>query len=355
MDYLPETTRLLYSQLLSQCLHSAAPSGRGISFVSKRIKGGKHWYLQVTIGSRKTQHYLGPDTASVRGLIDKEKKLWKSAAPDLVAREQLVSMLTQGEAHAASPTDARVFELLERAGIFLAGGTLVGSHAFALYGNMLGVHWDSETTRTQDMDIAADRHLVIGLPDRKIDLHQAIIRSELGFVEIPALDPRSASTRFRIRGKQLSVDILTPMLGRTSDKPVHLASLNIHAEPIRFLDYLLTDTQAAVVVAKAGILVNVPSPARYALHKLVLAERRVAAFQTKSRKDISQAEQLIQVLLRDRPGDLRIAWAAALKQPARFLQQMRTGMTRLSDSSRRTLTTTLTSRRGSGRRGTARR
>jgi hypothetical protein len=107
-----------------------------------------------------------------------------------------------------------------------------------------------------------------------------------------------------------------------------------------------------VVIAKAGIQVNVPSPARYALHKLVLAERRVAAFQTKSRKDISQAEQLIQVLLRDRPGDLRIALTAALKQPARFQQQMRSGMTRLSDNSRRALTTSLTNRRGSRRRGT---
>ena len=62
MEALPESTRLLYSQLLSQCLHGAAPSGRGLSFVSKQIKGAKHWYLQLTVGSRKTQHYLGPET-----------------------------------------------------------------------------------------------------------------------------------------------------------------------------------------------------------------------------------------------------------------------------------------------------
>lgn len=338
MNDLPEPTRLLYAQLLSQCLHGAAPSGRGLSFVAKRIKGGKHWYLQLTVGSRKTQHYLGPDTAEVRNLIDKETALWESAAPDLAAREQLVSMLIGGGVHSASATDARVFELLERAGVFLAGGVLVGSHAFAIYGNMLGVRWESEIARAHDVDIAAEHHVVIGVPNLRVDLLDKIVESELGFIVVPALDRRSPSTKFRIRGRQLSVDILTPMLGRASSKPVHLESLNVYAEPVRFLDYLLTDAQAAVVVAKAGLLVNVPSPARYALHKLVIAERRVAAFQTKAKKDLSQAEQLLQVLLRDRPGDLRVAWTAALEQPRKFMQQLRAGRAKLSAKTRGALT-----------------
>jgi hypothetical protein len=239
-------------------------------------------------------------------------------------------MLTEGGAYSTGTVDTRVFELLERAGVFLAGGVLVGSHAFALYGNMLGVQWESEATRTQDVDLAAERHLVIGLPDSDIDLHHAIIASELGFVEVPALDRRSPSTRFRVRGRQLSVDVLTPMIGRASSRPVYLKSLNIHAEPVRFLDYLLENTQEAVVVASAGVLVNVPAPARYALHKLVLAERRVPAFHTKMRKDIDQAEQLFQALLRDRPGDLLAAWTAARKQPQKFQQQLRAGLRRIS-------------------------
>ena len=331
MDELPESTRLLYTQLLSQCLHCAAPSGRGLSFVAKQIKGNKHWYLQLTVGSRKTQHYLGPDTAATRSLIAKESLLWETTAPDLAAREQLVAMLVRGGAFSASSVDARVFELLERTGVFLAGGVLVGSHAFVVYGNMLGVRWESEATRTQDVDIAADSHMVIGVPNRQIDLRRAIVESELGFFEIPALDPRTPSTKFRIRGKQLSVDFLTPLLGRTSGKPIHLKSLGVHAEPVRFLDYLLSDAQPAVIVAKAGLLVNVPAPARYALHKLVLAERRIAAFHTKTKKNIWQARQLLDVLLRDRPGDLRTAIAAARKQPSKFLQQLESGLHRLPE------------------------
>ncbi len=329
MEYLSESTRLLYTQLLSQSLHGAAPSGRGLSFAAKRIKGGKHWYLQLNVGSRKTQHYIGPDTDEVRALIEKERALWASAAPDLQARENLVSMLVSGGAHTVSAVEARLFELLERAGVFLAGGVLVGSHAFAIYGNMLGVKWASETTRTQDVDIAVYR-LLIGMPDRQVNLRQALMESELGFIEVPALDRKSPSTRFRIKGKQLSVDILTPMPGRPTAKPIHLASLDTYAEPVRFLDYLLTDAQSAVMVARAGILVNVPAPARYALHKLVISERRIAAFQTKTKRDMYQAEQLITTLLRDRPGDLRRAWQAAAGQPSKFMQQLRAGLVRLS-------------------------
>lgn len=161
-------------------------------------------------------------------------------------------------------------------------------------------------------------------------MHKALVESELGFLEVPALDRKSPTTRFRIKGRELSVDILTPMLGRTSSKPVHLASLNTHAEPVRFLDYLLTDAQPAVLIARAGILVSVSAPARYALHKLVIAERRVAAFQTKVKKDRYQAEQLLVTLLRDRPGDVRLAWRATNKQPRKFMQQLQARVKRLS-------------------------
>jgi hypothetical protein len=205
---------------------------------------------------------------------------------------------------------------------------------------MLGVQWASETTRTQDVDIAAEQHVIIGVPDAPIDLRKAIVESELGFIEIPALDRRSPSTKFRIRGKQLSVDVLTPLIGRASAKPIHLESLDAYAEPVRFLDYVLSDAQPAVVIAKAGLLINVPAPARYALHKLVLAERRVAAFQTKARKDIDQAEQLLQTLLRDRPGDLHAAWVAAAELPVKFMQQLRAGAKRLTPETRAALAAT---------------
>lgn len=330
MDYLPESTQLLYSQLLSQCLHASTPSGRGLSFVSKTIKNSVHWYLQLTVGSRKTQHYLGPDSDATQALISNEKKLWEKAKPDRLTRERLVSMLVSGDAHTINAAEARLFEIIERAGVFLVGGVLVGSHAFTIYGNMLGVNWPSMLTQTHDVDIARDNHISLGLRNEPVDLKKVLLEADMGFIEVPALNRKAPSTSFRIQGKQLSVDILTPMTGKPKSKPVLINALNVYAEPLRFLDYLLEDTQPAVLVARAGILLNTPSPARYALHKLVTSSRRPAALQTKTIKDTDQSELLLSVLLEDRPGDIQAAVAAAKKMPDKFLKQLESGVEKLS-------------------------
>ena len=110
-----------------------------------------------------------------------------------------------------------------------------------------------------------------------------------------------------------------------------IAALNTYAEPMCFLDYLLDGTQPAVIVARAGILVNVLSPARYAWHKLVASTRRSSAFQTKTIKDLDQAKLLLSVLLEDRPGDIQTAIEAAKKMPERFLQQLASGIEKLPD------------------------
>jgi len=332
MDYLSESTRMLYSQLLSQCLHASAPSGKGLSFVKKIIKNTTQWYLQLTVGSQKTQHYIGPDSEEIRKLIADEKTLWEKTKSDRETREQLVSMLITSGAHTVSAAEARLFEIIERAGAFLVGGVLVGSHAFTIYGNMLGVNWPSKITQTHDVDIARDNHIALGLRNEPANLKQALLDADMGFVEVPALDRKSPSTSFRIQGKQLSVDVLTPMIGKPASKPVMIKALNTYAEPLRFLDYLLDDTQPAVIVARAGILVNVPSPARYALHKLVASTHRPAALQTKTIKDIDQAKLLLTVLLEDRPGDIDAAIKTAKKMPEKFMEQLTSGIKKLPDN-----------------------
>jgi len=329
MEYLSESTNLLYTQLLSQCLHESVPAGRGLSFVNKTIKGSIHWYLQLTVGSRKTQHYMGPDTAVIQKLIKDEKQLWVTTKRDRENREQLVAMLISGGSHTVSSAEARLFELIERAGVFLVGGVLVGSHAFAVYGNMLGVNWTSEITQTHDIDITQNNQIALGLRNETVNLKQTLLDANMGFIEVPALDRKAPSTRFRIQGKQLSVDLLTPLIGKPTSKPVLISALNTYAEPLRFLDYLLDDVQTAVLVARAGILINIPAPGRYALHKLVTSSRRTATFQTKAIKDVDQAEQLLLILIDDRPGDIRLAFEAAKKMPEKFYTQLCNGIEKL--------------------------
>lgn len=67
-----------------------------------------------------------------------------------------------------------------------------------------------------------------------------------------------------------------------------------------------------MVVAGRPTLVNVPSPARFAFHKLLVSQMRPAAFSAKSVKDVAQAAQVLSVLLDSRPGDLRPIWKTLL-------------------------------------------
>ncbi len=103
---------------------------------------------------------------------------------------------------------------------------------------------------------------------------------------------------------------------------------------MRFLEYLLEDSQGAAVPFRSGVLVNVPDPARFAVHKLVVSQRRPVAQQVKAKKDIQQANELLDVLLEDRPGDVWIALDAARIMPEKFQAQLSRGIERLPISAK---------------------
>ncbi len=336
MQKLSHTTQLLYSELLQQCA-IALPNQRGISFATKTVGGNQYWYMELVVGSTKRQYSLGRHTDELRALIEKQKKLFSQAVPDLKQREKLVAMLVSGGGFAPGGSEGRVLEVLAQAGTFLTGGVLVGSHAFTTYGNMLGVSWVSAAMQTQDMDLASLHQVEIAMRRDAPDVKSVLLESGMGFFEVPALNPKSPSTSFKLRGEEFKVDLLTPLTGRNTSKPVHLPHFKTFAHPMRFLEYLLDDSQGAVIPFRSGILVNVPNPARFALHKLVVSQRRPVAQQTKVNKDIQQAEELLTVLLEDRPGDIWIALEATQGMPDKFQQQLAEGMKFLSADLRQAL------------------
>jgi len=236
-------------------------------------------------------------------------------------------MLLAGGATETPSHEGKVLALLEKSGMFLAGGVVIGTLAFRAYANMLGVNWHSEL-QTRDIDPASDYKCPIVFPRSKkpINLTNILLDSGMGFLEVPALNRKSPSTKFKIRGQELAVKLLTPMRGRDTAKPVEIPGLSAFAEPIRFLDYLLDDIQPATLVYKHGIFINVPAPARFAFHKLVVSQRRRAGDVEKIKRDLSQAEQLFEVLVDGRPGDLILAYEAAEEMGRKFNQQMTLGM-----------------------------
>lgn len=321
IEELPPSLLLIYAQLLEQA-SGPLPAVEDTAYLRREIEGKPYWFRRVQIGSTRMEISLGRETAQLVAEIEKAKSHMKKAGAEIKSREHLVSMLIAGGSSSVDPLSSRVLTLLEGAGVFAAGGVLVGSHAFNVYGNMLGYKFPLETARTADIDLS----ISIGVTKEITDLRTVIMESGLDFFEVPALDRNAASTSYKIRGKELKVDLLTPLNGPQTSKPVYIPALKTYATPLRHLDYLIRDPVKAVVVAGRGILVNVPQPARYAMHKFALSQRRASSMQVKSLKDLNQAACILEILSLNRPADLHAALADVRKGRSRkFEKQMLDG------------------------------
>ena len=307
-------------------------SGSNLSFKFKTINNKRYWYLYMSVGSTRREHYLGEETTDLLDQIADEKSAWESNADDRELRQRLVNMLIGGGMATVRKDEGKVLSLLERNGVFLAGAALVGTMAFRAYANMLSVSWASDSG-TQDIDIAADTHYALALPRPRsqVNLGQLILDSGMGFIEVSALNRKQPSTSFKIRGRDFIVDVLAPMKGRETNRPVHLADFGTYASPLRDLDYLLQDLQPAVLLYEHGIMINVPAPGRFAIHKCVISQKRPAAFAAKALKDRNQAEQVFRVLIEDRPSDITLAYDAAKRQGDSFVRSFETGLNLLDD------------------------
>ena len=79
------------------------------------------------------------------------------------------------------------------------------------------------------------------------------------------------------------------------------------------LDYLLGgDNRRGLVVGSYAFPINLPDPARFAIHKLVIAQARRSESEAKSQKDIRQADELLAGLLELGLEDETVAALAAL-------------------------------------------
>lgn len=323
---LPNSLSVQYSELMQNCVQPIS-DGSNLSFKSKEINHKRYWYLYISIGATRREHYLGEETTELLDRIEDEKAAWESNTDDRELRCRLVNMLVGGDMAPLSRDEGKVLTLLERNGVFLAGAALVGTTAFRAYANMLGVQWSSDAG-TQDIDIAMDSQYTLALPRAKtpINLAQLILDSGLGYFEVPALNRRQPSTSFKIRNRDFRIDVLAPMRGRETTRPVELPDFGTYATPLRHLDYLLEDIQPAVLLHGHGIMINVPAPGRFAVHKCVVSQRRASGHAEKIRKDLLQAEQVFRALVDLRPADITLAVLAARTRGDSFLSEFQNGL-----------------------------
>lgn len=279
------------------------------SFGSKTVKGIQYWYFRRRVGDKYDERYLGPETPELLARIEKLKVKAGEAKDAAKSRRGLIRQLRAGGYLSPDRRTGRVLEELARAGVFRLDGVLVGTHAFRCYPALLGAKVDMQLALTADVDIAQDASVSLAITDTADPAVGDALAAAEKFIEIPALNRKSASSGWHTPDRQLRVDVLTPEIGKPKRGNIALPVLGAHAKPIRFLDFLLAETVRAAVLTGSGVLVRVPTPERYALHKLIVAQRRDARTRDKVRKDLGQAEALLSVLLEDQPHEVFDAWA----------------------------------------------
>lgn len=297
-----------YAELLERCASAAFGDAFPADgeFTPKTVKGRRYWYFQLPTGSGRVQQYVGPETPELLERIAHHKE----ARADERERRALVSTLVRSFGLPRPiPEVGDIVAALAKAGVFRLRGVLVGTVAYQTYSAMLGSRLPIGSLQTGDVDIAQFKNVSVAIDDRTppvLDILKAVNKT---FRAVPHTTDSRRVTTYQARGG-LRVDFLTPNERPETDAPQALRAFQTDAQPLRFLDFLIHQPEPAILLHNAGIYVEVPSPERFAIHKLIVSRRRPGGT-AKRDKDIQQSEALIKVLGQKRPHELASAWQEA--------------------------------------------
>jgi hypothetical protein len=295
----------LYADLLQQLQATSVLPG---SVRTQEVKGKLYLKANTTIGGHRRTIHIGcaddPDAVEKARAIDEEMQRAK-------ARRQVVGLLRRAGMPSPSVELGRVLEALAAAELFRNGAVLVGTAAYQCYSPMVGMVLPAASMMTQDVDLAIGSvSLSAGGRNAAADvdhpakqprqtLEDILRRADPTFSAAPDLGHKSPPSRFRANSGFL-VDLITPVRNRNQSRAVPIPGLQAGATPLQHLSWLIADPSPAAVLYGPGFLVQVPQPARYAVHKLLIAQKRPPGAAKRS-KDLSQAKSLIEALTQSEP------------------------------------------------------
>ncbi|MDF0602126.1 GSU2403 family nucleotidyltransferase fold protein [Psychromarinibacter sp. C21-152] len=319
--------QVAYQDLLRMHLDEAASEIVG-SIEARQRNGRTYLYDRFRIGTEMKSRYLGEDSPDLRDRLARAADL-KAEAQERKKRMSRLARVLRSEGMIG--TDRETGSLLlafARAGVFRLGGTLIGTGAYALYQGELGVRFDSdELAQTGDIDFASFERLSVALGDRVEEEPGDILRS-MKFEAVPGVFDRRI-WKWCQSGGEAMVEFLTPAFGDEGIKP--LPALGVSAQALNYLNFLIAEPIHALALYRSGVLVQIPRPERFAIHKLIVADRRQSGpDEAKARKDRAQAEFLIRILAEDRPDDLAEAYEHALLQGPRWRERIASSLGRMS-------------------------
>jgi len=307
------------------------------TFTARQRGGLTYWYFRTTggVGSLVKDFYIGPDNEKTQALIESYQAGRPAAEAKAERIKRLSAMLRVSGVSLTDRDATHILKEFSEAGVFRLGGILIGTHAFRAIGNALAVIWPA-ALKTSDLDFGAfARRVDLGIlqtPQTMAHIPKAIEALGMGFVPSPRITLKrreERSTSFFIPGKDWSIDLLTAQMGANREDPIEIPRFGTYAQPLTFMDYLLEQSMDAVIIGPTAVLVRVPEPARFAVHKLLVASNRGPQAALKADKDRLQAALLMSCLEQEWPGNLTLAAEAALARGPSWARRIRQEAERL--------------------------
>lgn len=284
---IPPPIQTLFADLAQQ----VATAPRSGSVYRRGREGTEYIYAKVPVGNDRIDTFIGK---SGDPQAEADAELLQTGMTLAADRRRIVTMLRRHGLAGPDRTLGATLDALAHAGLFRDGAVLIGTAAYLVSEALVGSRLPAPTLMTGDLDLAtASLALSADPPERMEDI---LKRADPSFSAVMQLDPRKPPSHFR-NAQGYLVDLVTPQLRREDTNPMPLTALQAGAAPLQHLFWLIEDPVETVALWGAGIPISVPQPARFAVHKLILAQRRDGANRLKRGKDLAQARALIEVLM----------------------------------------------------------
>lgn len=251
-------------------------------------------YVKRRIGAAYKSEYLGspsdPETAIKAEAV-------RAANTERRDRRQLVQTLKSAGLPGPTLAMGQILEAIAAGGLFNPsnGLVIVGTTAFATYAPLIGAVPAAQSLTTQDIDLALVE-IAVAEDRAGSSIHAALANAGINMKPQGTYSPPA-----RLTGNGLTVEFLTP-LRRGGETIIPAKSLGVSAQALPFMDFLIANPIPVAVLHGAGVLVRVPQPARYAIHKMLIANRRPAG-DMKSHKDLQQARQIMEAMIASGQGE----------------------------------------------------
>ena len=177
-----------------------------------------------------------------------------------------------------------ILRRFNKAGI-LKDFILIGSWSAYFYNEYFSgtPYLDRAALKTRDIDFLIDNPAKI-----RHDVSVPELLSDLGFVVVH----KGSRGYIKLEHPDLLLEFLVLEKGRGTDKPFPLPKLGVNAVALRFLSFLSSNT---IKVKIEDFHVTLPHPANFALHKLIIFQRRLK--QDKAVKDRNIAIEILKSLI----------------------------------------------------------